>query len=99
MNMNDEKSISKKILLEQILNKTYESDKILNALEKELKELEKEIKELSEINDIILKDFHNNDIKIKNIKNIKDTTDIVNNSIELKNIQDDILEIVRKLNQ
>jgi len=97
--MNDEKSISKKILLEQILNKTYESDKILNALEKELKELEKEIKELSEINDIILKDFHNNDIKIKNIKNIKDTTDIVNNSIELKNIQDDILEIVRKLNQ
>jgi len=71
----------------------------LNALEKELKELEKEIKELSEINDIILKDFHNNDIKIKNIKNIKDTTDIVNNSIELKNIQDDILEIVRKLNQ
>jgi hypothetical protein len=94
MNMNDEKSISKKILLEQIINKTYESDKILNALEKELNALEKESKELSEINDIILTDLDNNDIKLKNIKN---TTDIENNSIKLKNIQDDILEIARKL--
>jgi hypothetical protein len=88
--MNDEKSISKKILLEQIINKRYESEKILDALQKELKELSETT------NNINLSDFHDSYIKVKNLT---DKLAIENNAIKLKNIQDDILEIARKLNQ